>query len=76
MVKKFEHDGNTFEIRHASFNDRYAVKVFLNDAQVSPEYSARIEVGQDYFFQHKEHIFETLTEIAESDIRHGMYFKA
>lgn len=76
MPVKIEHDGKTFEIRQATFDDRYAVKVILDDVQVSPAYSATIEVGQSYFSHHKQRILDALTEIAESDIRHGMYFKA
>ncbi|KAB7619385.1 hypothetical protein [Alkalilimnicola sp. S0819] len=76
MSKKIEHNGNTFEIRCATFEDRYAVGVFLNDSQVSPEYSAKIDVAQDYFSQHKQRILDALIEIAESDIRNDMYFKA
>ena len=76
MSRSFEHEGKTFEIREAVFDDRYAVKVFLNGQQVSPEYSATIEVGQDYFSQHKARIIEELAGIAEGDIRNGIYFKA
>lgn len=76
MSRKFEHEGKTFEIHEAVLNDRYAVKVFLDDKLVSPEYSATLEVGQDYFSQHQARIVDELAKIAESDIRNGVYFKA
>lgn len=76
MNRKFEHEGKTFEVREAAFNDRYAVKVFLDGNQVSPEYSATIEVGQDYFSQQKTRIVDALAKVAENDIRSGIYFKA
>ena len=74
--RNFEHEGKTFEVREAVFDDRYAVKVFLGGKQVSPEYSATIEVGQDYFSQHKARIVDELAKIAESDVRKGIYFDA
>ncbi len=46
MSRSFEHEGNTFEVRETVLDNRYAVKVFLDGAQVSPEYSATLEVGQ------------------------------
>ncbi len=76
MNRSFEHEGKTFEVREAVLDDRYAVKVFLDGSQVSPEYSATLEVGQDYFSQHKARIVEELVKIAENDIRNGIYFKA
>lgn len=76
MNRHFEHEGKKFEIREAVLNDRYAVKVFLDNSQVSPEYSATLDVGQDYFSQHKAHIFDELAKVAEGDIRNGIYFKA
>ena len=76
MSRNFEHDGKTFEIHEAVLNDRYAVKVFLDGKLVSPEYSATLEVGQDYFSRHQERIVEELAKIAEGDIRNGIYFKA
>ena len=45
----FIHEDKTFEVRVAILDGRYCVKVFLAGAQVSPEYSATLEVGQDYF---------------------------
>lgn len=41
MIKKFQHEGKTFEIRATALSDRYGVKVFLDGKLVSPEYSAR-----------------------------------
>jgi uncharacterized lipoprotein YmbA len=76
MFRTFEHEGKTFEVRVADFDDRYAVKVFLNGEQVGPEYSATIEVGQDYFSQHSTCIVDELAKVAESDIRNGIYFTA
>lgn len=76
MSRKFEHEGKTFEVREAVRDERYAVKVFSDGKQVSPEYSATIELGQDYFSQHKTRIVDELAKLAESDIRNGIYFKA
>ena len=76
MNRNFEHEEKTFEIREAVLNERYAVKVFLDGSQVSPEYSATLDVGQDYFAQHKARIFDELAKVAEGDIRNGIYFKA
>lgn len=69
----FTHENKTFEVRVAILDGRFCVKVFLNGAQVSQEYSATLEVGQDYFTQHQESIVAELTKIAEADVRRGMY---
>lgn len=74
--RTFTHDNNTFEVRVAVLNNRYGVKVFLNGAQVSPEYSATLEVGQDFFSQHQESIVNELASIAEADVRRGVYCRA
>lgn len=76
MSRKFEHDGKVFEIREAVLDGRYCVRVYLGDAQVSPEYSATIEVGQDYFSQHQQRIIDELAKIAESDVRNGIYLQS
>ena len=57
-------------------NDRYCVRVFLNGAQVSPEYSATLEVGKNFFPAHKESIVNQLATAAEADVRNGIYLKA
>ena len=72
----FVHDKKNFEIRVAILDNRYCVRVFLNDAQVSPEYSTTIEVGQDFFSQHQESLVNELVRIAKSDICNELYFKA
>lgn len=72
----FTHDSKNFEIRTAILDNRYCVRVFLNNVQVSPEYSATIEVGQDFFHQHQESLVSQLAKIAEDDIRSGVYFNA
>ena len=74
--KPFIHDNKNFEIRVIALDNRYCVKVFLDDAQVSPEYSATFEVGQDYFSKHQESIINELISIAETDVRRGLYFQA
>jgi len=76
MSKQFEHDGKTFEIREAVLNNRYCVRVYLDDKQVSPEYSATLEVGQEFFSQHQQRIVDELGKIAESDVRNEIYFQA
>jgi hypothetical protein len=72
--KTFNHDNKDFEIRTAIMGNRYCVRVYLNNIQVSPEYSATLEVGQDFFSQHRESLINQLTKIAEDDIRKGIYF--
>ena len=72
----FSHGGNEFEIRVAKINEKYCVKVFFNNDQVSPEYSVDFETHQDYFSQHQESLAAQLVEIAKSDIENGMYYKA
>jgi hypothetical protein len=72
----FTHENKTFEIRVAILDGRFCVKVFLDGAQVSPEYSATLEVGQDYFSQHQESIVAELAKIAEADVRRGIYLQA
>ena len=72
----FNHDDKEFEVRIAILDNRYCVRVFLNNIQVSPEYSATIEVGQDFFSQHQESLVNQLAKIAEEDIRKGFYFNS
>ena len=74
--RTFIHDNKSFEVRVAILNNRYCVRVFLNGVQVSPEYSATLEVGQAFFSQHQESIVNQLASTAESDIRREFYFKA
>lgn len=76
MSREFNHDGKTFEIRETVLNNRFCVRVFLGNTQVSPEYSATLEVGHDYFSQHRERIVDELAKIAETDVRNGIYFQA
>ena len=72
----FTHEGKTFEVRVAQLNGRVCVKVFLDEAQVSPEYSVTWEVRKDYFSQHQKSMVSALVTIAESDVRKGIYLKA
>ena len=74
-VKTFVYDNNIFEIRTAILGERLCVRVFLNGAQVSPEYSATLEVGQEYFHQHQDSIVNMLAGTAEADVRRGVYFR-
>lgn len=76
MNHSFEHEGEVFEVRKAILDDRCVVKVFLDEKQVSPEYSASFEMGQDYFSKHSTHIVEELARIAKKDICNGIYPKA
>jgi len=68
----FQHEGKEFEIRHHNDGTKILVKIFCNNTQVSPEYSADIEVAQDYFSQHRERILETLKNIAKQDIENNL----
>lgn len=69
----FTHHNKNFEIRAATFDNRYCVKVFLGNTQVT-EYSATLEVCQDFFSQHQESLESQLVKIAEDDIRSSVYF--
>jgi hypothetical protein len=73
MKKTFEHNGITFEIRLTASDNLFTVATYLNDTQVSPAYSASLEVDRDYFDNYRKHIYESLLKIAESDIRNGIY---
>jgi hypothetical protein len=76
MPNRFQHDGKEFEIRHHNDGTKISVKIFCDDKQVSPKYSANIEVAQDYFRQHGEKILETLKNMAKQDIENNLYFHA
>lgn len=76
MYRAFEHEGKISEVRVKALDERYAVKVFLNNKLVSPEYSATLEVGVDIFVQHKSRLIDELVKIVENDVRNGIYFKA
>jgi hypothetical protein len=73
MKKTVTHNGSTFEIRLTASDTSVTVAAYLNDKQVSPAYSASLEVGTDYFNNYREQIHESLLAIAESDIREGIY---
>lgn len=73
MEKTFTHNGLTFEIRLTASDTLLSVATYLNDKQVSPAYSASLEVGTDNFYHYRKHICKSLFEIAESDIREGIY---
>jgi hypothetical protein len=73
MKKTVTHNGTTFEIRLTATDTLVTVAAYLNDRQVSPAYSATLEVGMDYFQRYREHIYKSLLAIAESDIREGIY---
>jgi len=75
MPEKFQHNGKEFEVRHYNDGTKISVKIFCDNIQVSPEYSADIQVAQDYFSQHGERILETLKTIATQDITNDLYFQ-
>ena len=75
MNSQFEHEGQTFQIQAVNSGNRYTVTVLLDGKLVSPEYSASVEIGHDYFSQHQTHIIGELIKIAENDIRNNIYFK-
>jgi hypothetical protein len=75
MEKTFEYNDLTFEIRLTSSGTSVQVATYLNGKQVSPVYSASLEVDEDYFHGYHEHICKSLFEIAESDIREGVYVR-
>lgn len=74
--QKFIHENQEFEVRIAQIGEKYIVKVFLKNNQVSPEYSVSLETHGDYFSYHKESLVEQLVELAKSDIEKGLYYKA
>lgn len=73
MERTITHNGLTFEIRLTVSDTLVTVVTYLNDRQVSPAYSASLEVGMDYFHRWSEHICKSLLDIAEGDIREGIY---
>ncbi len=73
--EQFICNGNAFEIRTTIIDDKYCVKVFLNNEVVSPNYSVDFETHGDYFSQHQESLVNSLIGIAKSDIEQGIYFK-
>jgi len=75
MFEKFTHNGREFEIRHYYDGMRIKVKAFLNDQQVSPEYSADTDVASDFFQANGEHILKSLKGIVKSDIENGIYIQ-
>jgi len=74
-IQKFQHDGQEFEVKIECFNKKYSAKVFLQNEQVSPEYSVSIETHQDFFAQHQQSWINELVKIAKSDIFKGFYYK-
>jgi len=75
MFEKFTHNGKEFEIRHYNDGMKIRVKAFLNDQQVSPEYSADTDVASDFFWAKGEHILKSLKDIVRSDIENGIYIQ-
>lgn len=73
MKKTVTHNGTTFELRLTASDTSVTVAAYLNDRQVSPAYSASLEVSKDYFDRYLEHIYTRLLAIVESDIREGIY---
>ena len=73
--EKFFHDAKEFEIRLAQIGDKYSVKVFYKNIQISPEYSVDIEAHRDYFAEHKESLVQELISTAKSDLKKGIYYK-
>ena len=76
ISETFENQGKKFEITTTAKETKFQVVATLNDVQVSPTYSVDLTTNQDYFFQYRQSITERLVEIAKSDIRDGIYYKA
>lgn len=74
-TRDFEHNGRKFVLRLFKTETGFSVVAFHDKNQVSPSYSASLEVHADYFMQHKQSITENLYRIARSDIEVGMYFR-
>ncbi|HUW29350.1 MAG TPA: hypothetical protein VMV97_12150 [Sulfuriferula sp.] len=74
--REFTHDGNNFQLRLFGGADSYTVIAYLNNQQISLSYSVGLNTHIDYFLQHKASLVERLFEIASSDIKHGIYFRA
>jgi hypothetical protein len=76
MLKKefLKHNGFNFEIRINTIDDKYCVKVFIDDFQVSPLYSVDIEYEKEYFKQHEDSLVKQLVEMAKRDIENDIFF--
>lgn len=72
----FEHKGKKFEITTTAEGSKFIVVVTLSGEQVSPQYSVELTTHLDYFMQHKASLIGHLVDIAKSDIKTGMYYKA
>lgn len=75
MNETFQHDGKEFEVRVQNNGTKLAVKIFCSNIQVSPEYSADIEVAHDYFSKHGEKILDSLKNIAKQDVENNLYLQ-
>ncbi|MGI0133727.1 MAG: hypothetical protein ACREBW_02055 [Candidatus Micrarchaeaceae archaeon] len=74
--RQFQHSGKTFSLKLFGTDTGFSVVAFLNDQQVSPSYTISFETHTDYFMQHKASLTESLFGLAQSDLEHGMYFRA
>lgn len=74
-MMEFIHNRKTFEICITFTNEELSVSIFSEGKQVTPVYTANIEVAQDYYQQHREHILDQLVELAKTDIIKGRYIQ-
>lgn len=74
--RTFNHNDKEFLLRLFQTRHGYSVVAFLGERQISPSYSVDFITHTDYFMLHKQRLTDNLFGIAQSDIEHGMYFRA
>lgn len=70
MIKTshFSYKGRSLEVRAASFDNEWRVRVFENEKRATPvEYSVMIETA----FDGKESLIDRLIQIARDDVKEG-----
>lgn len=72
MHDKFTNSDIEYEIRHCNNGAKIIVAVFRDGKQVSPSYTADLEVAYDYFSKYNEGILKALKRIGQSDIENGI----
>jgi len=73
--ESFSYDGREFVIKTTFEGDRYSVREFLDECQVSPDYTIDIGIHTDHFLLHQENLIDKLKSLSRSDINDGVYFK-
>lgn len=71
----FIHNRKIFEICIMLASEEWSVSIFSKGKQFSPVYTANVEVAQDYYQQHEEHIINQLIELAKKEIIENRYIQ-